>query len=134
MPIKRSLTGGMPRVLKNHRSPEGVRLRWVWSTLVQEHKLTTPGAKRLAMVVARAWLDYEEAAREVERIRALRIRKHAVSAYGVELRRAQRQQRFTSLEYRNGVKMLEAVGEKLRRPVHVDDLVPPGAGRGEEGG
>lgn len=119
------LTRGMPRVLPDHRTREAKRLRVFWDDLVAEHGLTTPGAKRLAMVVARAWLDYEDAAADVARIRQLRIRKHAVTAYGVELRRAERRQRLLSLEYRNGVKLLEAVGEKQRRPVHVDDLVPP---------
>ena len=70
--MAKALKGKMPRVLKDHRTVFGKRLRAVYDDLAGRFPLQDGVARRIAVLAARAWLDYEDASTSMDRSRRVK--------------------------------------------------------------
>ena len=87
--MPRSLKGYMPRVLDDHRSRHAKQLREVYMELIAKYPLRDGVSRRVAVITAKAWLDYEEISREVQQLTGRRRHHQNVAVIQTRLRRRQ---------------------------------------------
>jgi hypothetical protein len=108
--MPRVLKGRMPRAYADHRTTAAKRLRPVYDDLDARFGLADGVSRRVALLVARAWLDYEAVTRDLEG-------KHKP----LTLRRLRRQQRAALGQFTTGLRDLEELC--ARRPNGVGNLM-----------
>jgi len=101
----------MPRLFDDCRCTNHRRLRAIYRDLEAQFGLTTGVARRIAILAARSWLDYEAASQELER-------PHKAPT----ARRLRRLQRSHAGAYLSAVKSLEALGAGPRQADHLEAL------------
>ncbi len=94
----RRLKGAMPRTLGDHRTTLAKRLRAVYDDLGQRFPLQDGVTRRVALLAARAWVDYEEMAKATSRRRK-----------ATETNRHRRRQATCAGQFLSGLRSLEAL-------------------------
>ncbi len=108
--MPRALKGRMPRTLGDHRSTVSKRLRVVYDDLEQRFPLRDGISRRVAVLAARAWLDYENLSEETERLSASRPReKDARQRAAFQLTRLRRRQSSFAGQFLGGLRTLEGL-------------------------
>ncbi len=127
--MARKLKGGMPRTLGDHRSTVAKRLRHVYDDLQEKFPLKDGVSRRVAVLAARAWLDYEKLSQETERLSASRPReKDARQRAAFQLTRLRRRQSSFAGQFLGGLRTLEGLSNG-----HGKDSFTMLAGREERG-
>ncbi len=108
--MSRSLKGRMPRTMGDHRSTAAKRLRVVYDDLQERFPLKDGVSRRVAVLAARAWLDYEKLSQETERLSASRPReKDARQRAAFQLTRLRRRQSSFAGQFLGGLRTLEGL-------------------------
>ena len=108
--MPRALKGRMPRTLSDHRSNLAKRLRHVYDELQEKFPLKDGVSRRVAVLAARAWLDYEKLSQETERLSASRPReKDARQRAAFQLTRLRRRQSSFAGQFLGGLRTLEGL-------------------------
>ncbi len=108
--MPRALKGRMPRTLGDHRSTVSKRLRVVYDDLEQRFPLRDGISRRVAVLAARAWLDYENLSEETERLAASRPREpEARQKAAFQLTRLRRRQSSFAGQFLGGLRTLEGL-------------------------
>ncbi len=94
----RALKSKMPRTLSDHRSTLAKRLRRVYDEIGTRYPLQDGVARRIALLAARAWLDYEDLAKQTTRQRK-----------AMEINRLRRRQASSAGQFLSGLRQLEAL-------------------------
>jgi len=102
---KSALKARMPRILPNHRSVMGYRLRSVYDDIVSRFKEPDGLARRVAVMTAEAWLNYENLGIEI--VQAPRRKKSAT-----DLARLRRRRQSAAGHFLGGLRTLQALAEK----------------------
>ncbi len=102
---KPALKARMPRVLPNHRTHTGYRLRQIYGDLVARLKDPDGVARRVALMTAESWLAYEDLG--VEIAQAPRRKKSAV-----DVARMRRRRQVAAGHFLGGLRTLEALAGK----------------------
>ncbi len=127
--MPRALKGRMPRTLSDHRSNLAKRLRHVYDDLQEKFPLKDGVSRRVAVLAARAWLDYEKLSQETERLSASRPReKDARQRAAFQLTRLRRRQSSFAGQFLGGLRTLEGLSNG-----HGKDSFTMLAGREERG-
>ncbi len=87
--MPRALKGQMPRVFGDHRSSHAKQLREVYLELNEKYLLKDGISRRIAVIVARAWLDYEAITKEVIQLSGRRRHHQKIATMQTRLRRRQ---------------------------------------------
>ncbi len=96
--MPRALKGRMPRTLPDHRSTLAKRLRVVYDEISKRYPLQDGVARRVALLAARAWCDYEDMAKATSRQRK-----------ATEINRLRRRQATCAGQFLSGLRSLEAL-------------------------
>jgi hypothetical protein len=109
---QRRLKAAMPRAYADHRTTAAKRLRVVYDDLGARFGLAeTDGVcRRVALLIARAWIAYEDVTRDLE-----------APHKGLAIRRLQRRQRAALGQFTAGLRDLEELC--TRRPNSVGNLM-----------
>ncbi len=132
--MSRALKGRMPRTLPDHRSTLAKQLRGVYDDIGGRFSLTDGVSRRVALLAARAWLDYERLSRESEQLASHRPReKDARQRVAFQLTRLRRRQSSFAGQFLGGLRTLEGLanGHAPRSFDPLADLMQAGAGREE---
>ena len=88
----------MPRTLSDHRGTLAKRLRRVYDEIGARYPLQDGVARRIALLAARAWVDYEELAKATSQRRK-----------ATEINRLRRRQATCAGQFLSGLRSLEAL-------------------------
>jgi len=94
----RTLKDRMPRTLSDHRSTLAKRLRRVYDEIGTRYPLQDGVARRIALLAARAWLDYEDMVKQTTRMRT-----------AMEINRLRRRQATCAGQFLSGLRQLEVL-------------------------
>ncbi len=94
----RRLKGAMPRTMSDHRSTLAKRLRVIYDEIGTRFPLQDGVSRRIALLAARAWLDYEDLAKQTTRQRK-----------ATEINRLRRRQATCAGQFLSGLRQLEAL-------------------------
>lgn len=100
-----ALKGRMPRVLPDHRSHEGKRLREVYLEFMGKLSDAPGPARRIGVMTAEAWIQYEDLG-----VQIARAKKNKRSA--LEIRRLKKERRLAAGHYLGGLRELSALEGK----------------------
>ncbi len=98
--MPKALKGRMPRVLPDHRSTLAKRLRAVYDEIGKRYPLQDGVARRIALLAARAWVDYEDMAKATSQRRKPKA---------TEINRLRRRQATCAGQFLSGLRSLEAL-------------------------
>ena len=108
--MSRALKGRMPRTLPDHRSTLAKQLRDAYDDIAGRFSLTDGVARRVALLAARAWLDYERLSRESAQLAASRPReKSRRQHHALQLSRTRRRQSSFAGQFLGGLRTLEGL-------------------------
>ena len=121
----------MPRTLPDHRSTLAKQLRHVYNDIDARFPLKDGIARRVGVLVARSWLEYEQVSRESERMAAQRPReKSRRQQHALQLTRSRRRQPSFAGQFLGGLRMLEGLnnGNGHDRPDLLTELMKQDGG------
>ncbi len=113
---KRALKAGMPRVLPNHNGTQGRRLRYAYVDLLGQVKEPGGVARRVALLGAEAWINYEDLGLELAQ--ASRKKKSAQ-----EISRMRRRRQAAAGHFLAALRTLEFLTNRNGHDPQVEDLM-----------
>lgn len=117
--MPRALKGRMPRVLPDHRSALGKHLRCVYEDIGTRYELGDGIARRVAIMAARSWLEYENVSQEVAALTAKRPR----GKISMALTRSRRRQASYAGQFLGGLRTLQGLAEGNGKSVEFHELL-----------
>jgi len=109
----------MPRLYPDHRRTIPRRLRQVYEDIATRFPLTDGVARRLAVLAARAWIDYEALSGEIAALSNGRGRRKAAPM----ITRLRRRQAAYAGQFLGGLRSLEASCSRLERPPTLEEAL-----------
>lgn len=101
--VSKALKGKMPRLFTDHRSTPSRQLRAVYDELRERFPLNDGVARRMAVMTARAWLEYQTISAELSAVTA---RKNGRARTLTIIARLRRRQAAYAGQYLGGIRAL----------------------------